>query len=337
MAVYKRNNAWYCRGQINGERYDCKCDGATTEADAKAIDDGIRYKMRLVQSGLALEKEKDYSFSFLMEKYLEHCIANGNRTYHDSELLVQGLIKYFGARTKIRSIKPSNINSFKAYKLGQNRKPATINKYLALLKCAFNILKKDKLITYNPMDDVELLVVDDRRSRYLTKQEWDALKTTLPKWLLDITIVALHTGIRRSNVLRLRWEYIDLHRDNIAIPSEESKGKKIMNIAISEKLHNHLLTLEPKESGWVFINPKTGKPYCDVKKAFKKALQEAHIENFRFHDLRRTVGTWLLDEGVDIRTIQGILWHSDVRVTERYLSPLENQKSKAMNILDDLI
>ena len=46
---------------------------------------------------------------------------------------------------------------------------------------------------------------------------------------------------------------------------------------------------------------------------------EANFEDFHFHDLRRTVGTWLLDEGVDIRTIQGVLWHSDLRVTERYL------------------
>ena len=64
---------------------------------------------------------------------------------------------------------------------------------------------------------------------------------------------------------------------------------------------------------------------------------EANFEDFHFHDLRRTVGTWLLDEGVDIRTIQGVLWHSDLRVTERYLSPLESQKYKAINVLDDLI
>ena len=150
-------------------------------------------------------------------------------------------------------------------------------------------------------------------------------------------IVTLHTGLRRGNVLRLRWEYIDLSRNNIAIPSDVSKGKQIMNIAISKKLHEHLLTLEPKESGWVFINPKTYEPYYDIKKSFKKALLEVNFEDFHFHDLRRTVGTWLLDEGVDIRTIQGVLWHSNLRVTERYLSPLESQKYKAMNVLDDLI
>ena len=61
-------------------------------------------------------------------------------------------------------------------------------------------------------------------------------------------------------------------------------------------------------------------PYTDIKKFFKHALAEANIEDFHFHDLRRTMGTWLLEEGVDIRTIQFLLGHSDLSTTEKYLA-----------------
>ena len=97
------------------------------------------------------------------------------------------------------------------------------------------------------------------------------------------------------------------------------------------------MRLGPKKSGYVFVNPKTGKPYTDIKKSFNAALKRAGLSDFRFHDLRRTVGTWLLTSGVDIRTVQNILAHSDVRTTERYLALTNEQNIKAMGVLNSYI
>lgn len=63
-------------------------------------------------------------------------------------------------------------------------------------------------------------------------------------------------------------------------------------------------------------------------------MKKTNIKNFRFHDIRRTVGTWLLENGVDIRTIQSLLGHSNIRVTERYLALTPSQNAKAMKYLD---
>ena len=92
--------------------------------------------------------------------------------------------------------------------------------------------------------------------------------------------------------------------------------------------------MNPKDEGYIFLNPKTGKPYTTIRKSFNTALKKANIKDFHFHDLRRTTGTWLLTNGVDIRTIQNILAHSDVSTTQRYLSLTPEQNQKAMTVLN---
>lgn len=85
--------------------------------------------------------------------------------------------------------------------------------------------------------------------------------------------------------------------------------------------------------GYIFKNPDTGLPYTDIKKAWKNALENAQIENFRFHDLRHTVGTRLAEQNIPVNVIKEVLAHSDVRTSMRYVHLTENSKAKAMSIL----
>ena len=128
-----------------------------------------------------------------------------------------------------------------------------------------------------------------------------------------------------------------LHNRNIRLTKNENKGKKIINVPITDTLYEVLKSLNPKESGYVFVNPDTGKPYKSIKTGFNAALRRAGIKDFHFHDLRRTAATWLLENGVDIRTIQEILAHTNISTTERYLSVSTENKIKAMNILNNYV
>ena len=138
-------------------------------------------------------------------------------------------------------------------------------------------------------------------------------------------------------MLRLRWEQIDWNLRTIELSKSENKGKKTIKIPIVNTLYNLLQSLNPKECGYVFVNPRTNKPYTDIKKGFSEACKRAGIKDFKFHDLRRTVGTWLLESGVDIRTIQNILAHSEISTTERYLCLSSEQNTRAMNVLGSLV
>lgn len=336
MAVYKRKNTWYCRGQINGERYDEKCDGAISEKEARAIDDGIRYKIRLRQNGLETEKEKVYTFSFLMEKYIETSEAN-NKSVKESKTYKKVLILFFGKNTNIKNIKPIHLEKFKLYMLNQGKSKATVNRYLSALRRAYNILIYNEIINYNPVNKIKFLNENNKRNRVLTREEWETFKQVLPKHILLIVLVALHTGLRKGNVLNLRWEQIDLERCLITISQDENKGKKLIVKHINQALKEIFLSLNPRKTGYVFVNKTTNKPYTDIKVGFTNAVKKAGLVDFHFHDLRRTMATWLHEEGVPLRVLQDILDHSDISTTERYLSISREQSIKAMDILNGII
>ena len=336
MTVYKkRNGKWYCQFMVKGERVHKLLDGATDKDSAIALEVAEKFKLRQIQNGLLPRTEKKYQLSFMIEKYLKR--SERLATYRNSVKQANSIIEYFGAKKDIKSIKPTDIEGYIKHLLSNNFKNASVNRYLAGLKRAYNIMIEDDYITYNPCNKVSMLEEDNRRYRYLTKEEWEKLKLHLPPHAINIVSVALLTGFRKANVLNLKWEQIDLNLRTIELLKTENKGKKHIKISISDALYNILIELNPKESGFVFVNPKTNKPYCDIKKTFNNALKKAEIKDFHFHDLRRTVGTWLLTSGVDIRTVQNILAHSDVRTTERYLALTNEQNMKAMRVLNSYI
>ena len=79
-----------------------------------------------------------------------------------------------------------------------------------------------------------------------------------------------------------------------------------------------------------------GKPYGDVKTGWESALKKAKIEGFRFHDLRHTFGSRLGMAGVDIRTIQELMGHKDIKMTMRYSHPTPEHKKRAVKMLDEV-
>lgn len=336
MAVYReKNGKWYCQFMVKGKRVHKLLDGADDIDKARELETAEKFRIRCIQNGLLQEEEKEYKLLYMMNKYKEACKKLA--TYKDSVRQADYILDYFGNNKNIKSIKPTDIEKYKMYLLSKGLKNATVNRHLAGFKRAYNIMINDELISYNPFKKVDMLTVDNRRNRSLSKEEWERLKAELSPEALVIVTVALLTGFRSGNVLYLRWEQIDLNLRTIELLKSENKGKKHIKMPISDALYDLLISLHPKPKGYVFVNPKTNKPYTSIKTAFNNALRRAGIEDFHFHDLRRTVGTWLLTSGVDIRTVQDILAHSDIRTTERYLALTKEQNIKAMAVLNSYV
>ena len=112
----------------------------------------------------------------------------------------------------------------------------------------------------------------------------------------------------------------------------ETKSGKSRRVPISSKLMEVLNSLS-RDSEYVFVNQNTGEPYNDIKNSFHTVLKKANIENFRFHDFRHTAATRMLEKGADIRTVQEILGHSSVVITQRYTHSTPQYKKKAIELL----
>lgn len=113
----------------------------------------------------------------------------------------------------------------------------------------------------------------------------------------------------------------------------QTKSGKARKIPLSDSLSKELNKL-PQESDYVFINKQTGLPYTDIHKSFTTVLKEANIENFRFHDLRHSVATRLVEKNIDLVVVKEILGHSKIDTTMRYAHAVPKRKIEAINVLN---
>ncbi len=143
-------------------------------------------------------------------------------------------------------------------------------------------------------------------------------------------IFAINTGMRRGEIFNLKWFDADMKRNVLYV--RQTKTGKDRAIPINDRLRS-MLENTTKVSEYVFTSPKTNGKFIDIKKGFHKALEDAKIANFRFHDLRHTCATRLADAGVNFAVIGEILGHSDIRTTKRYSHATEKAKREAMQRL----
>ncbi len=243
------------------------------------------------------------------------------------QVSLKNLSEYLG-NTLISDIAPCVIESYKKRRL-EKVKNVTVNRELACLRHMFNKAIDWGMIETNPCKKVKLFKENNQRVRYLDNQEIDRLYINCSEHLKPIVMTALFTGMRKGEILKLKWEDVDLIRRIIYIVN--SKNGEIREIPINDQLLKLLESLERK-SQFVFVK-EDGKPYIDIDTGFKAALRRAKIDNFRFHDLRHTYVSHLVMSGVDLMTVKELLGHKTIKMTLRYAHLSASHKMKAVQSL----
>lgn len=337
MSVKKVNNRWYYSFMMFGIRKHGACRGCTSRSSALEYEAEIKEELSLIHRGKKTS-ESLITIKEMFDLFDEYSKANlKESTKKSNSSKVVFFRDYFGEKTKITDVTPAKIEDLKVYiteKLKRN--PATYNRYFTVLSKAFNlIITEKKLNMINPCKLVKKLKENNYKIRYLTADEENRLMKELSEHLKPIVICALTTGLRLSNILNLKWESIDIKQNFIEILKQENKGHKQIRLPIAPKFKRELEKIGIKKEGYVFINPDTNKPYTTIKTGFNRALERAGIKNFRFHDLRHTVGTRLVANGADLITVKEFLAHSDIKTTQRYMHPTPENMLNAIDILDN--
>ena len=335
MSVYESHGRWYYNFMLFGIRKHGACRGCKTKTQAIEFEAEQKTELSLIYRGKKSEAEI-ITLKEMFDMLLEYAGTNNSESQKSQHLHNSKIMKdFFGANTKISEITPMLIEGFRKKLLSENLKKATINRYISTLSKAYNlIIIEKKLNIQNPCVLVSKFKEDNQLQRYLSKEEEKKLMKELSPHLRPIVVCALTTGMRLSNILNLRWEAIDFELGFIEVLKQENKGHKKIQIPLSKKLKDALVEIGIKKSGFVFINPKTGKPYTTIKTGFNKAVERANIPPIRFHDLRHTVGTRLVSKGADLQTVKELLAHSSISTTQRYLHPVNKNIKKAVDILD---
>lgn len=312
-----------------GVRKHGLCKGCKTKSEAIEFETDIKNEVSLLYRGKKSEAEvitlKEMFALLLKYSKVNNSISQYNSHSHNADLIKD----FLGEDTIISEVTPIIIENLKSHLLAKGLKKSTINRYLATLSKAYNlIIVNRKLNIQNPCVLVSKFKEDNHIMRYLSEEEEKRLMDALSPHLKPIVICALTTGLRLSNILNLKWESINTKVGFIEILKQENKGHKKIQIPLSKKFMAELQKIGIKKSGFVFINQDTNKPYTTIKTGFNAALERAGIENFRFHDLRHTVGTRLVANGADLQTVKEYLAHSDIKTTQRYMHPVKENMKK---------
>ncbi len=211
---------------------------------------------------------------------------------------------------------------------------ATRNKHLRMLKAMFNKGVGWKLTSDNPTSGITLLRENGARTRFLDGDEIQQLLTAASESFRPILITALHTGMRKGEILNLKWADVDF--TNRIITVQESKSGKKRMLPMDDTLCETLGVLPARfQRGYVFPSPvKAGQPCYDFKRQFGKAVKKAGIHNFRFHDLRHTFASHLVMSGVDLMTVKELLGHATLTMTMRYSHLAPDHRMRAIKTLD---
>jgi len=219
----------------------------------------------------------------------------------------------------------------KREKIGPNRRQAELvfqKRQVQVAEGKFFDIKRAKKVLFD--DFAKMLSEKNRRLRYLQEDEIGRLIANCPDYLRPIVVMALNTGMRKGEVLNLKWEDVDLGTRIIYVVNTKTDEKR--EIPVNTILYAMLVDLRTKSDAYVFPND-AGEPYVDIRKGFRTATNKSHIKNFRFHDLRHTFASQLVMKGVDLRTVQELLGHKSIEMTVRYAHLSPNHKQAAVERL----
>jgi integrase len=276
-------------------------------------------------------------------RYVEHAKRRGRKlsTQKSIESIVRvHLVPFFGEQP-VDAIEPEDVIDLVALLERKRRAPATVRVVVATLSALFVFAKAPyrRWATFNPCEGIELPAIPEPTEiRYLTLPQIDKLIAHVrpgPFAYLDraIFITAVMTGLRKGELVALRWRDVDWEARRVRVRRSYTYGefstpksrRSSRSVPMTAELATELRrlwnqTIWRDDDDLVFAHPDTGGviPKANISRRLSAALRAAGIEDHRFHDLRHTFGTRMAAAGVPLRTLQEWMGHRDITTTQRY-------------------
>ena len=336
MGLVKRkaSECWQMSFFLEGRKVR-KSTGTSNKKVAQKIYDAVR--LRLAQGNYDAKLKPSMPFFDLVDEFLEKHSKVEKASYKRDKVIGDALKTYFG-RTPIGEISPYDIKEWRKWRAqhvtrtGNLITKASLNRELAFMKTMFNLAVEWGWLKENSAEKVRLLRGEEKRLRILSREEITRLLEASAVYLRPILIAAISTGMRKGEVLDLKWEDVDF--DNGFIRVERSKNAEARNVPIIPFLRDTLFGLKHRRrpEDFVFVREDGSRILC-FKEAFRAACERAGISDLRFHDLRHTAASLLAAGGCDIITLQNILGHKSLSMTQRYAHLIPGRMEKTREIM----
>lgn len=273
------------------------------------------------------------TFASITDRYLKHQKARLTpRSYQREDGIISShLLPFFGAM-QLAELRRADVQRYVTQRSGK-ASPASIVKEVNVIKHMLSLAVDWELIPVNHAHRVKGPKVAAGRVRYLQPTELRAVLEACPEWLRTIAGLAVSTGMRRGEILGLRWLDIDRPGNRIMLPqTKNGEGRIVYLNELAQRALGAVNSKGAKPSDRVFNESQMVGDY--VTQTFARACRDVGITDFKFHDLRHTAASWMRMSGADIHTVAQVLGHKDLRMAARYQHLSPAFLSDAVNLLD---
>lgn len=351
--VYEDKGKWIARVTFTDSKGNRRNIKRIADSEAKA-----NKRLRKILNDLDKDGEKmidaeRMTFTALVEKYKTFKVkpaeyvgdrkTAGLRSVNSVGFRIEALLDHFGDM-KLRSITPGVISTFKSKRLkvktqnGKDRSIASVNRELEVLRAMMRFAKAEGWIDRTPFECASETLISKadevKRDRILSRdEEIKLLKTCVEQreHLRPLIIAALDTGCRKGELLSLGWKDIDFDKRTIQIRAMTTKTLTERVVPISERLSVELKSIKdqfPARDRVFGISVK-------FQHSWETACRLAELNNLRFHDLRATFCTRLIEAGMPIEQVAKLSGHTQLSTLyKHYLSVSEQALNKATEILN---
>ena len=305
--LYKRGDTWYADITTASDKRIRRTLGTTDKQAALELHDKIKYEQwRIDRIGEKPKRTWDEAcIRWLKEKGHKKSIENDKMRMRNLPEL-RGMLLNDITRDFVQQIVDKKDCS------GANK-----NRYIALIRAILNRAMREwewiENIPYFSMHPEP-----KKRIRWLTPDEAKRLIAAAPPYMAQMIKFSLATGLRQRNVLTLKWRQVDMDRKVAWYHGDETKSGKALGVSLNEIAMQVLTEQQGKHSEFVFLNGKNkpNKKLCS--ETWEKVLKKAQIENFRWHDLRHTWASWLIQRGTPLAALQEMGGWQTPSMVQRY-------------------
>ena len=274
---------------------------------------------------------------FLEEKYYPWLKSRNPKTIQKTIKAFESSFKQF-MDYQIKDITAWEVEKWRNKRLDSGIKPATTNRQINLIKGCLSRAVEWGLIESHDLHKVKALTVDNSKVRYLSKDEEQRLRDALDEFNIDylkaLVLLARNTGMRKGELLSLKWADINLTNKVLTVDFQNAKSGNSRHIPLNTEAFNTLTHWKDisGDIGHVFKDGNQ-QPLNDFRYDWANLLEQANITNFRFHDLRHHFASMLVMACVDLNTVRELLGHSDLKMTLRYAHLAPEHKAAAVNLI----
>jgi integrase len=300
VSLYKRNRKYSISIWVDGIRH-LKSTGTTNRREAETIEREFREELNRRRHQIR-EASPDMTFAELAARFL----ADGSpRPYHLDRLKV--LLPHFGECPIGRISKPLVRDYRKERHAEKQLSESTLNRDVEVLRHLLYWSVDEGFLTTNPLARIRLVRARRKPRPVMSLEEEKKLIVASAPHLAPIIIAALDTGMRRGELLTQRFDHIDLNRRVLLVTHSKTAGGEAREIPLTARLAE-LLSSRYHPEGLIFTFQ--GRPIHKIKTAWKAAIRRSGIRYFRFHDLRHTFNTRLMEAGVVQDVRKALMGHS---------------------------